>query len=91
MFTVKYRDSDGTETLYSAEKVEVEHKGDVWGDGIFLDRDPPSDPDSNDPVTRMSREIILFSHNETAAAEARAGGKVWVMNEAGATVAVYDL
>lgn len=91
MFTVKHRTPDGAETLYFGETVEVVQGKGHFDDGIFIDRDAipldPSDPDS----PRASRHIIQMGGDATVPAQARKGGKVWVMNPAGATVATYDL
>lgn len=85
--------SGGTERLYSCETVEVVRSfpPDMYNDGIFLDRDPaPLDPkDSESP--RGAKHIILFGGEETDSRKRRKGGKVWVMSEAGSTVATYDL
>lgn len=112
MFTIKVRAADGTETIYSAETIEVvggpncspmvtHAVGDtgqraapaatVYEEGIFLDREAiPLDPsDPNSP--RSAKYVIQFGGDETATRAARKGGKVWIMNEAGATVATYDL
>lgn len=92
MFTIKHRESPalgGGEFLYSAETIEVVRKGDHFEDGIFLDREPPPAPEED--RTRFSKHIILFGGDQTHGAIARQGGKVWVMNEQGATVATYDL
>lgn len=62
----------------------------IYECGIFLDREPaPQVPGA--AMTRFSQHIIQFGHDATLAGQERKGGKVWVMNEAGATVASYDL
>ena len=93
MFTIKHRESPalgGGEFLYSAETIEVVRKGDHFEDGIFLDREmQPRAPD--EPPFFTSKHIILFGGDETIDRVERKGGKVWVMNEQGSTVATYDL
>jgi hypothetical protein len=66
-----------------------ESLGNYFESGIFLDREPPPAPCED--RTRFSKHIIQFGGDQTQGAKARKGGKVWVMNEAGATVATYEL
>ena len=107
MFTVKHRAPDGTETLYSAETVTViggpdciryyENEAatppparDMYEEGIFLDREElPSAP--CEPPIYSANHIIPFGGDETDARKARKGGKVWVMDSSGSTVASYNL
>jgi hypothetical protein len=105
MFTVKHRDANGVETIHSAETIEVvppniygvaqgsgEAGASNWDQaGIFLDRDQVPLIPTDQLSPRAAKHIILFGGDHTEAAEARKGGKVWVMNEAGATVATYEL
>lgn len=93
MFTVKHRCAEtGAEYLYSAERIEVIRKGDHFEDGIYLDREPVEPPTPENPQpTQTAKHIILLAGYQTEGAKARIGGKVWVMNESGATVAQYDL
>lgn len=105
-FTVKVRDSQAMgegESLFSCDHIEVvwpaSHK--VAGStddlkpnwdtaGIYLDPVPmPADNDKG--YTLSGKHIILFGGDHTERAEKRKGGRVWVMNEAGSTVATYDL
>lgn len=104
-FTVKFRSSAAegdTEILYSAETVEVIYPGNAvagsaqtsnWDQaGIYLDREPPSLPTPGEPTApRCAKHIILFGGDHTSEAQARRGGRVWVMNDAGATVANIEL
>jgi hypothetical protein len=98
-FTVKVRLPNGDESLYACDTIDViggpdSLEGrDMYEEGIFLDRTPDSiPPNAADPVARYtSRHIIQFGGDETADRQTRRGGKVWVMNEAGATVATYEL
>ena len=65
-------------------------KRDMYQEGIFLDREmQPRAPD--EPPFFTSKHIILFGGDETIDRVERKGGKVWVMNEQGSTVATYDL
>ena len=106
MFTVKERLPDGTENIYSCETIRViggpnairyvENEGsdkptqrDMYQEGIFLDRRDAHEPGAEG--LHESKHVIWFSGGETASRQARKGGKVWVMNEQGATVATYDL
>lgn len=101
MFTVKVRDAAGVESIYSAETIEVvplvqvasseDHPSHTnWDEaGIFLDREmDTSDPDA---LLYTSQHIIQFGGDHTESARQRRGGKVWVMNAHGATVATYAL
>jgi hypothetical protein len=94
MLTVKHINTDGTETLLEAERVEKVQTGDRFSDGIFLDREPrpmltPSlATEEASLVPRSFRHVIHF-------AEARSSDDtvpmVYVMNRFGATVATYRL
>jgi hypothetical protein len=106
-FTVKVRAANGAETLYSCETVTViggpgcnpvysageQQAGaqrDMYEEGIYLDREEhPQGP--GEPPLITAPHIIQFGGDETSDRAARKGGKVWVMNEQGATVATYDL
>lgn len=97
-FTVKHRAADGTETIHSCETVTVRggpsypHERDMYSEGIYLDPGveyPMLEGELTDVAT--AKHIIQFGGDETDDRKARKGGKVWVMNEAGATVATYDL
>lgn len=104
-FTVKVRDSVAMgegESLFSCDHIEViwpsSHKVAASSDqqsnwdqaGIYLDPEPT--PAANDKgYTLFAKHVILFGGDHTSTSEKRKGGKVWVMNEAGSTVATYDL
>jgi len=93
MFTVKVQHANGLEELYSAERIHVIHPShncsnaaSNWDKaGIYLD------PETFDEEGIAAREIILFGGDQTDAAKARKGGRVFVMNAQGATVAMYYL
>jgi hypothetical protein len=98
MFTVKVQHADGREELHSAKAIlnipACNGPADANWDkaGLYLDPDPLPSPGRNINDCMMgAREIILFGGDHTAEAQARKGGKVWVMNAQGATVATYDL
>ena len=57
-------------------------------DGIYLD---PENTPALEGGGHCSSTVILFGSDHTDAAKARKGGRVWVMNENGATVASYFL
>jgi hypothetical protein len=62
----------------------------MYEEGIYLDREElPSAPD--EPPISSANHIIPFGGDETAARKARKGGKVWVMDSSGSTVASYNL
>lgn len=110
-FTVKHRAADGTETLHSAETVEVIQNRSKWDDGIYLDwpPSPPHAPDEPTPPRLPAKHVIAIKtpYGEDAIASAltqtpaRGAGalephvwhqpRVWIMNDAGSTVAQYDL
>jgi hypothetical protein len=107
MFTVKVRAANGGETLYSCETIDViggpgsspvftagelaqGARRDMYEEGIFLDREMDSSAPGEEPHY-TSKHIIQFGGDETSSRQARKGGKVWVMNEQGSTVASYDL
>lgn len=71
----------------------VEGATNIYEAGIFLDphHEPVSEEEGHSPSIRMASHVILFGHEATSSGELRKGGKVWVMNEHGATVATYDL
>lgn len=97
MFTVKVRARDGVETLYSAETVEVVRDKGQFEDGVFLDWPLPHYPEAERPAAKHIFAITSpYSPCPPPAAAGQAQQatwppKVWVMNEAGATVATYDL
>lgn len=63
---------------------------DMYSEGIYLDRTEQLSTPGEPPIYGASH-IIQFGGDETADRQARKGGKVWVMNEQGATVGTYDL
>jgi hypothetical protein len=103
MFTVKHRAEDGTETLYSAERVEVVQEKGQYVDGIYLDwpQADPTPPDAPAAARPPAKHVIAITTPYRAAPPPQVAGdpaprptwvpRVWVMNEGGATVATYDL
>jgi hypothetical protein len=96
----------GNEYLYSAERIEVVYPGlvkaagdaqgasNIYEAGIYLDPEhypKPGEEENYEGPKRFSQHVILFGHDATRSGTERKGGKVWVMNEHGATVATYDL
>lgn len=95
------------ERLHEAEHVEIVWPGPSketpgasnWDEaGIYLDPEPPQwiapeerDPSGREFRPRMAKHVILFGGDQTSAAEARKGGRVWIMSSSGATVATYEL
>lgn len=75
---------------YVAGDPEAPAPKDMYSEGIFLDREMDCHAPT-EPVTFTSRHIIQFGGEETVDRRARKGGKVWVMDAHGATVASYDL
>lgn len=80
-------------TLPAEALTDPSKRPSMYEEGIYLDREvhhcaPGEKP--HDPFY-TAKHIIQFGGDETDDRIARRGGKVWVMNEAGATVATYDL
>lgn len=92
MLTIKHIDTEGTETLIEAERVEKVQTGDRFTDGIYLDRDQSVGRDQDGEMVferpRSFRHVIRFadarSTNDTTP-------MVYVMNRFGSTVATYHL
>src|SRR5687767_12951307 len=104
MLTIKHIDTDGTETLLEAERIEVVQGKGQFEDGIFLD------PDYGDQVIgrstrsaqgaeipappvgavpyRTFRHVIHFVQ---ARSSMDCEPRVYIMNRFGATVATYRL
>lgn len=101
MLTIKVRSAPGLggeEEIYEAESIRVIRTGDMYRDGIYLDPtvgeiEPPAagDPPTAQEPPILAKHVILFGHDRTDAGIKRQGGKVWVMNGHGETVATYDL
>lgn len=102
-FTVKVRLPNGDESLYACDTIAViggpnaitnlansDKPRDMYSEGIFLDRTEQLSAPGEPPIYGASH-IIQFGGDETSDRQARKGGRVWVMNEDGATVATYDL
>lgn len=70
-----------TPELTPEEIAEFERQSNLAGQGRC---DPPK------PIS-FAKHIILFGGDATQAAMARRGGRVWIMNETGATVDTYEL
>lgn len=97
MLTIKHIDTDGTETLMEAERVEKVRTGDRYNDGIYLDRKPIDCCGTGPQPPREFKHVILFRD----ASSQLVGGDpstalaydpfVYVMNRFGATVATYRL
>lgn len=77
MLTVKHLDTDGSEYLMEANKVDVVRGKGRFDDGIFLDRTPAG-------FAHVIHFAEACSANQTAP-------RVFVMNRFGATVAQYNL
>lgn len=103
-FTIKHRESDalgGNEYFYTAYDVKVVRKGEHFEDGIYLDpnneqtaglfHDGPYPAPALASPPPMARVVILFGGDQTDDAKARCGGKVWIMNDGGATIGSYEL
>lgn len=100
IFTIKHHESDilgGGDHLYGADEIRIIRKGSHFEDGIYLDPEPTQPPVPNVPgdppvdMPPMAHKVILFGGDQTSEAIARQGGRVWIMNEAGNTVASYEL
>lgn len=99
MFTIKLRASDALgneEEIYEAASIRVIRTGDIYKDGIYLDPKigdvpPTAAGDTPQDAPIFADTVILFGHDKTQAGVDRQGGKVWVMNGHGETVATYEL
>jgi len=80
------------ETRYIADERTVAGplKRDMYQEGIYLDRKVQLTALGEEPFY-TSKHVIQFGGDETSDRQARRGGKVWVMNAYGSTVATYDL
>lgn len=87
MFTVRHTATDGTVSLYQANKVESVNKGDDFVDGIYLDREQ-SLSDEAEGSRGTFAQCFTRALPGTPTKEPQ---KVIVMNERGATVAVFSL
>lgn len=79
----------------AAGSAPVPGASNIFEAGIYLDPEPPQGFAPGDPnegqVVRMTKHVVLFGGDHNKDAEERKGGKAWVMNEAGGTVATYEL
>lgn len=103
MLTVKHIDTDGTETILEAERVEKVATGDNFMDGVFLDREPAMqmpdrllDEAASQLMGGVSQSVPgrSFKHVFRFAACRTSGDRdpmIYVMNRFGATVATYHL
>ena len=98
MLTIKVRHERASgavvEEIYEAASIKVIRNGDIYEEGIYLDPKlgelPPNAPaDASPPL--WADQVILFGHDQTQAGIDRKGGKVYVMNGHGETVATYEL
>lgn len=97
MFTIKVEHAEGVEELFTAKRLHVVHPHEVAGggtnwdkSGIFLDPEATYGSEGEEKFT-LAKHCILFGGDHSASAKERKGGRVFVMNEAGATVAKYIL
>lgn len=79
MFTVLVRHANGREVLFEAERVEYQNNGEP-GDGLLITL--------NDMGIKGPATTRQFAHSEVGDTDSR---DVFVMNEAGQTVARYIL
>ena len=87
MLTIKHIDTDGSERIYTAERVKVIQGKGLGDDGIFLDLD--EGPCCSSDAGRPSFKDVI--HFPRARSSEDTTPMVYVMNQSGATVATYRL